>query len=111
MGETRGDGTDGVGLSDAIALLRDELLRARASGAGSAVQLPIQSMTVELTARATRSVDGKAGFRVPIVNIELGGGGSRESGADQTITVVFGPPVDQEGRPVKVANASDELKG
>jgi hypothetical protein len=56
-------------------------------------------------------VDGKAGFKVPFVDLELGGGGSRERGSDQTVTVVFGGPVDREGRPVKVAQASSERKG
>ena len=68
-------------------------------------------MTVELTVTATRTVDGKAGFKVPIVQVELGGGGSRERGTGQTVTVVFGGPVDREGRPVKVAQATDEPKG
>jgi Trypsin-co-occurring domain 2 len=102
---------DGLGLAEAIGLLRDELLRARAAGGGSEIQLPIESMTVELTVTATRSVDGKAGFKVPIVEVELGGGGSRERGSEQTVTVVFGGPVDRAGSPVKVAKASDELKG
>jgi hypothetical protein len=66
---------------------------------------------VELTVRATRSVDGKARFKVPIVEVELGGGGSRERGTKQTVTVVFGDPVDREGKPVKVARASSELEG
>lgn len=56
---------EGLGLADAIAVLRDELLRARAEGADSAVQLPIESMTVELTVTASRSVDGKAASRFP----------------------------------------------
>lgn len=68
-------------------------------------------MTVELKVTATKSVDGKAGFKVPFVNLELGGGGSRERGSDQTVTVVFGGPVDREGKPVKVAEASNELIG
>ena len=51
---------DGLGLSDAIGLLRDELLRARAAGGSSDIQLPVESMTVELTITATRSLDGKA---------------------------------------------------
>jgi NTP-dependent ternary system trypsin peptidase co-occuring protein len=65
----------GLGLADAIAVLRDELLRARAAGASSGIQLPVESMTVELTVTATRSLDGKAGFTVPLVGLELGGGG------------------------------------
>lgn len=102
---------DGLGLADAIGLLRDELLEARAAGGTSDIQLPIESMTVELTVRATKSADGKAGFKVPIVDLELGGGGGRQRGSEQTVTVVFGGPVDRDGTPVKVASASDALKG
>jgi hypothetical protein len=102
---------DGLGLADAIALLRDELLRARAAGGESDIQLPVESMTVELKVTATKSVDGKAGFKVPFVNLELGGGANRERGSDQTVTVVFGGPVDRGGKPVKVAQATSELKG
>ena len=102
---------DGLRLADAIAVLRDELLRARAAGSSSEIQLPVESMTVELTVTATRSADGKAGFKVPIVNLELGGGGARERGWEQTVTVVFGGPVDRIGNPVKVASADDALKG
>jgi hypothetical protein len=98
-------------LADAIGLLRGELLQARAAGGDSDIQLPVESMTVQLTVTATRSVDGKAGFKVPIVELELGGGGGRQRGAEQTVTVVFGEPVDRDGKPVKVAKASNELKG
>jgi Trypsin-co-occurring domain 2 len=102
---------DGLGLAEAIESLRDDLLKARSAGADSEIQLPVESMTVELTVTATRSVDGKAGFKVPIVEVELGGGGSRERGTGQAVTVVFGGPVDRDGRPVKVARASSEFKG
>jgi hypothetical protein len=102
---------DGLGLAEAIESLRDDLLKARAAGAKSEIQLPVEAMTVELTVTATRSRDGRAGFKVPIVPVELGGGGSRERGTGQTVTVVFGGPVDRDGRPVKVAQASSELKG
>jgi hypothetical protein len=102
---------DGLGLAEAIESLRDDLLKARAAGATSDIQLPVESMTVELTVTATREVNGKAGFKVPIVEVELGGGGSRERGTGQKVTVVFGGPVDRDGNPVKVAQASSELKG
>jgi hypothetical protein len=94
-------------LSEAIGLLRDELLKARAAGAASDIQLPVESMTVELSVTATRSADGKAGFTVPVVGLELGGGGSRERGSEQKVTVVFGEPLDRAGRPVKIASSSD----
>ncbi|GAB2587367.1 hypothetical protein Aab01nite_50270 [Paractinoplanes abujensis] len=103
--------SDGIGLTEAIAALRDDLLRARAEGAKSDIQLPVESMTVELTVTATRSIDGKAGFKVPVVEVELGGGGSRERANEQKVTVVFGGPVDRTGQPVKVADAGDELEG
>jgi NTP-dependent ternary system trypsin peptidase co-occuring protein len=102
---------DGLGLADAIGLLRDDLLRARAAGAGSDIQLPVESMTVELTVTATRSLDGKAGFTVPVVGVQVGGGGARERGSEQKVTVVFGGPVDRAGKPVKIAQPSGERKG
>ena len=102
---------DNIGLAEAIAALRDELLAARAAGAGSDIQLPVESMTVELTVTATRTAEGKAGFKVPIVEVELGGGGSRERADQQTVTVVFGSPVDRRGNPVKVADEGHELEG
>jgi len=108
---TDGRSVEGLGLAEAIEALRDDLLQARAAGATSDIQLPVESMTVELTVTATRSVDGKAGFKVPIVEVELGGGGSRERGTGQTVTVVFGGPVNRQGEPVKVAQATSELKG
>ena len=100
---------DGLGLADAIGLLRDELLKARAAGAGSDIQLPVESMTVDLTVTAPRSAEGKAGFTVPFVGVEIGGG--RERGSEQKVTVVFGGPVDREGNPVKVASAADVMPG
>src|SRR6266568_1685317 len=110
MSERNAGPADGLGLADAIGLLRDELLRARAAGADSDIQLPVESMMVELTVTATRSVDGTAGFTVPVVGLNLGGGGARERGSEQKVTVVFGGPVDRQGNQVKVAQLSSERK-
>jgi len=101
----------GIGLADAIEMLRGELLRARTAAAGSEIQFPVTMMTVELQVVATRSADGKAGFTVPIVNIGLGGSVGLQHETMQTVTVAFGSPVDHEGNPVKLAASSDELKG
>ncbi len=101
----------GIGLAEAIALLRDDLLKARAAAAGQDIQLPVQSMTVELKVAATRKADGKAGFSVPIVNVELGGSAGWQRETMQTVTVVFETPVDRNGNPVKVASSTDEFKG
>jgi Trypsin-co-occurring domain 2 len=75
---TDGGSVEGLGLAEAIEALRDDLLKARAAGAISEIQLPVESMTVELTVTATREINGKAGFKVPFVPVELGG---REPGA------------------------------
>jgi hypothetical protein len=98
-----------LGLSDAIELLRDELLRAHAAGAESDIQLPVESMTVQLQVAATRTRGGKAGFSVPIVNVELGGSVGWQRDATQTVTVVFGGPVDPAGNPVKVAKDGNQV--
>ena len=111
MAERGAGSADGLGLAEAIESLRDELLQAQAAGAGSDIQLPVESMTVVLKVTATRSAEGKAGFKVPFVELELGAGRARERGSEQTVTVVFSGPVDRAGDPVKVASAGDMLKG
>jgi hypothetical protein len=105
------DAAGGLGLADAIAVLRDELLTARAAGGRSDIQLPVDSMTVELTVTATRSLDGKAGFTVPLVGLELGGGGGRAHPSGHQVSGGLRRPVDREGNPVKVASAADVLPG
>jgi hypothetical protein len=45
------------------------------------------------------------------VELELGGGAGRERGSEQTVTVVFGGPVDRDGHPVRVAQESERQKG
>jgi hypothetical protein len=111
MSERDDASAPGLGLSEAIGVLRDELLKARAAGAGSDIQLPVESMTVQLQVAATRTRDGKAGFSVPIVNVELGASAGWQRETMQTVTVVFAEPVDRAGNPVKVAQPNTERKG
>lgn len=101
----------GIGLAEAIDLLRGEILQAHLDASKSPVTLPVESMTIELKAVATLSTDGKAGFSIPFVNVEVGGSVGRERESTQTVTVTFGAPVDQAGHPVSVAGKSNELKG
>ena len=84
MAEREAGSADGLGLAEAIEVLRDELLQARAAGGASDIQLPVESMTVVLTVTATRSTEGKAGFKVPFVELELGGSRGRTRGSEQT---------------------------
>ena len=104
------DEAQGIGLDEALEQLRSELASAREKAAGKPVQFPIESLTVELKVGITKSRDGKAGFTVPFVGVELGGSVGRSSETLQTVTLVLGPPVDQDGKPVKVASASETRK-
>ena len=100
----------GVGLAEAIESVRADLLSARASGEDADVRFPVQSVTVVLQVVATTEVGGKAGFKVPVVNVELGASGSRVWENTSTVTVVLGPPVDRAGIVVKVASTTGEEK-
>jgi hypothetical protein len=101
--------TDGISLSDAIKMLRAELIKARDAGRDDDIQFPVESLTLELQVVATRTKNGTAGFQVPILNV--GGSIGSEKESTQTVTVVFGAPLDQSGRPAKIARRSDEILG
>ena len=96
--------------TEAIKLIREDLLEARAAGEDADVRFLVESVAVELQVVATRETNGRAGFKVPFVNLELGGSASRQWEHTSTVTVTFGPPVDRDGDPVRIAESSDELK-
>ena len=100
----------GVGLADALEVLRAELASARLKAAGQDVQFPVQTLTVELKAGITRSADGKVGFTVPFIGAELGGSTGYQRESVQTVTLVLGPPVDRDGIALRVASRADERK-
>ncbi len=102
---------EGIGLDEALEALRAELASARVKAAGQDLQFPIESLTVELKVGVTRSKEGKAGFHVPLIEAQLGGSVGVDRQALQTVTLVLAAPVDEHGNPVKVASASDNLKG
>lgn len=110
MGEPELDDNVGMGLAVALEQIRADLLAARTSGEQSDVRLPVESVVVELKVVASREANGKAGFKVPFVDIELGGSGSISSERTSTVTVTFGAPVDPEGQPIKVAQTGDTPK-
>jgi Trypsin-co-occurring domain 2 len=104
------DEAHGIGLADALESLREELESAQAKAAEANVQFPIETLTVELKVGVTWSAEGKAGFRVPFIGAELGGGTGYDRETLQTVTLVLGAPVDRDGRPVRVAQASKQRK-
>ena len=102
---------DGIGLAQVLEDLRAELELARGKAAGTDVQFPVETVTVELKVGVTRSKEGRTGFRVPLVGAELGGSAGIDRDTLQTVTLVLGAPVDRFGDRVKVASASDKLRG
>ena len=101
----------GMGLQEAIESIRQDLVAARESGEDSDVRFPVTSVTVQLQVVADSTVGGKGGFRVPVVNLELGAEGSRRWENTSTVTVVLGTPVDRNGEPIKLAKQSSTAKG
>jgi hypothetical protein len=99
-----------LGLQEAIEEIRTGLLGARASGENSDIRLPVQSATVELQVVAAAEAGGTAGFKVPVVNLEVGGSAAKQWSSTHTVTVVFGPPVDRLGNIVKIVEDTDEEK-
>jgi NTP-dependent ternary system trypsin peptidase co-occuring protein len=101
---------DGIGLSEAIEMLRTEMLAAQTRATGAAVHFPIQTVTVQLKMGLTRLADGKVGFKVPFVGAELGVSGGLHQETSQTVILVLGPPVNTQGQPISVGQATDEEK-
>lgn len=99
--------TEGIDLKTAIESLRNSLLEARASGANADIQLPIASMTVRLDVSATVDTEGNASFRVPIIDVGVGGHRRRQQMTGQSVEIVFREPVDREGRPIQVSSSTD----
>ncbi len=97
-------------MREAIESIRADLLNARASGEDADIRFPVQKVTVQLQVVAAREAGANAGFRVPFVNVELGGSASVSSAQTSTVTVELGVPVDRDGIPVKVAQGSNTRK-
>jgi hypothetical protein len=108
---TSGEPVDGIGLSEAIHLIREDLLVARREGEDQDIRFPVESVTVELRVVASKEAGATAGFKVPFVHLEVGGSMGRSAESSSIVTVVFGAPVDRRGEHIKVAEASDIRKG
>ena len=100
----------GIGLSEALNVLRTELAAAQMAAVEEDLSFPIESLTIDLKVGLTRSKGGKAGFTVPFLGVELGGSAERQLETVQTVTVVLSAPTDQYGRPIKVSSHADEEK-
>jgi len=70
----------GLGLAEAVQALRADLLAAQRDPAHPDIRFPIREITINLQVGAVRTADGRAGFRVPVVNLDLGGSGGLAAG-------------------------------
>jgi hypothetical protein len=101
---------EGIGLADAIEMLRSEILEAQSQAAAADVQFPIQTLTVTLKAGLTKLADGKVEFKVPFWGAGVGASAGLHQETTQTVTLVLGPPVNRHGETVQVAGAGDMRK-
>ncbi len=67
-------------LSDVLAQLREQLAEAEQKAAGQDLKLTLKEIEVELQVITTLEGNGKVGFKVWLLEGELGGGASREHG-------------------------------
>ena len=102
---------DGIGLAEAIEIMRAEVIAAQQQANKADAQFPIQTLTIQLKVGLTKLADGKVGFRVPVVGAELGVSGGLHQETTQTVTLQLGPPVDRSGQPIMVSSATDTPKG
>jgi len=96
----------GLELADAIESLRGQLEIARSNAVGAGIQFPIRSVTVELQVVATAEGKGKAGFKVPVIDLELGVSGAYSHAATHRILIEFAGPVTKDGRSIRVDRVS-----
>ncbi|MBB5081508.1 trypco2 family protein [Nonomuraea endophytica] len=98
-----------LGLAEAIAEIRRELMDAMAKGADADIQFPVGEVTLEFHVGVKKSGEGSGKVKVWV--IEAGAGGKIEHDQVQTVTVVLQPPVDRDGKPIKVARRSSSMMG
>jgi hypothetical protein len=90
-----------VGLANAIAALRDELIRAWSSGQERSLRFKPAPVELTLQVVLTSAGKGRAGIRWWLV--ELGGEVSRESVVTQTLKLSLDPVMyDEQGQPKEV---------
>jgi hypothetical protein len=80
-----------VGLADAIAALRRELLAAVAEGADAAMRFRLAPVELSMQVAVTKDAGGKIGWQV------LGLGGSYSSAVTQTLALRLEPVWKQDG--------------
>jgi Trypsin-co-occurring domain 2 len=82
----------GIELAALIRTLREELAEAVAEGEGKGVRFALEDVELELQVTVGRSVEGKAGIKIWLVEAGGGGEASRETVQKIKLTLKPGPP-------------------
>ncbi len=98
----------GLGLDAAIQMVREDILKSERSEGASELGFPVESVTIEFQVVAMREGEGRAGFRIPVIDMELGGVAIWQRTTTHTVRVQFGPPATQGGRRPGVIYVGDE---
>lgn len=99
-------GDSAIGLADAIEDLREQLELARSRVKADGITFPIRSVTVELQMVAAKEGEGKAGFKVPVIDLELGAAGRVSREATHRVVIEFATPVTASGEAIRVDRIS-----
>ncbi|EDY56360.1 MULTISPECIES: trypco2 family protein [Streptomyces] len=78
-----------IGLADAVAALRDELLEAAARGVGQDVEFKVGAVELEFAVELRKSAEAKAGFKAWVVSAEAQG--AVEQGRTHRVTISLQP--------------------
>ena len=101
----RGERMAQIGLKEAIAALRQELIESVVSSQGEKLRFEVGEVTMEFHVEVERSVDAKGGIKFWVV--ELGASGANKDKAIHKVTIPL-KPVRQDGRPV-LTGSTDEI--
>ncbi|MCX5339206.1 MULTISPECIES: trypco2 family protein [Streptomyces] len=91
---------DELELHRAVGLVRDELVRAAAEGAGEGLRFQVGPIGMEFTVELRKDVAAKGGFRAWVLSGDVNAGLSRIATHKINLTLT---PMYEDGRPVEVS--------
>jgi hypothetical protein len=96
--------TASLDLADAVTALRGQLIEAQARAEGSAIQLTVEEVTIELALELRRSAKAEGALRFAVIS--AGGGGERSRTATHRVSLRLKGRM-LEGGPVDISDEED----
>jgi hypothetical protein len=103
--QQRGGRADGIELGDAVAVVREELLRAAAEGAGQDVRFEVGEIQMEFTVELSSGTT--AGAKVRAWVVDAGAENSRTSTRTHRVAVTMTPKNARTGGPWRVGSETE----